>query len=247
MNVHFVEHEAFEAPGAFATWVRERGHTASHSRVYAHEPLPTDIAAIDLLVILGGPQSTATTQEECAHFDAAAECALIAACIKAGKAVVGVCLGAQLLGKALGAPHEASPAKEIGKFPIQLTTAGLSHPLLAHFGDGLEVGHWHSDMPGLTPQARILARSAGCPRQIIEYGELAYGFQCHLEFTPETIAGMIAATPPAELAAAASGFVQTPEMLRAHDYSLMNQKLFEFLDRLMAAYALRRNSTPAPA
>ncbi|SMB26905.1 putative glutamine amidotransferase-like protein YfeJ [Sterolibacterium denitrificans] len=240
MNVHFVEHEAFEAPGAFTAWVNERGHTASHSRVYAHEPLPTAIAAIDLLVILGGPQSTTTTREECAHFDAAAECALIAACIAAGKAVVGVCLGAQLLGKALGAPHESSPAKEIGKFPIQLTAAGKTHPMCAHFGDGLEVGHWHSDMPGLTPQSRILARSAGCPRQIIEYGELAYGLQCHLEFTAETIEGMIIATPPAEFAAAASGFVQTPEMLRAHDYGPMNRKLFEFLDRLMAAYALRR-------
>jgi GMP synthase (glutamine-hydrolysing) len=220
MNVHFVEHEAFEAPGAFTAWVNERGHTASHSRVYAHEPLPTAIAAIDLLVILGGPQSTTTTREECAHFDAAAECALIAACIAAGKAVVGVCLGAQLLGKALGAPHESSPAKEIGKFPIQLTAAGKTHPMCAHFGDGLEVGH--------------------CPRQIIEYGELAYGLQCHLEFTAETIEGMIIATPPAEFAAAASDFVQTPEMLRAHDYGPMNRKLFEFLDRLMAAYALRR-------
>lgn len=239
MNVHFVVHAAFEAPGAFATWVHERGHSARCSRVYAHEPLPADIDAIDLLVVLGGPQSAATTLIECAHFDAAAECALIAACIGAGKAVVGVCLGAQLMGKALGAAHEASPAKEIGRFPIQLTTAGKTHLLFAHFGDQLDVGHWHGDMPGLTPQARILAYSLGCPRQIIEYGALAYGLQCHLEFTPETIEGMIAATPPAEFAAA-SAYIQTPDKLLTQDYRPMNQKLFGFLDRLLAAYALRK-------
>ena len=97
MKVHFIVHEAFEAPGAYETWVRERGHEAAYSRVYAHEPLPASIADIDLLVVMGGPQSPSTTREECPHFDAAAEQALIAACAAAGKAVVGVCLGAQLI------------------------------------------------------------------------------------------------------------------------------------------------------
>ena len=66
MKVHFIVHEAFEAPGAYETWVRERGHEAAYSRVYAHEPLPASIADIDLLVVMGGPQSPSTTREvEC--------------------------------------------------------------------------------------------------------------------------------------------------------------------------------------
>ncbi len=233
MNVHFIVHESFEAPGAYETWVRERGHLASHSRVYLHEPLPASPDRIDLLVIMGGPQSPSTTLAECPHFDAAAECRLIQQCIEAGKAVVGVCLGAQLIGAALGAPVERSPEKEIGQFPITLTALGKADPKLAHFGDTVAVGHWHSDMPGLTEQARILAFSEGCPRQIIAYGDLVYGFQCHMEFTPEVVELLIAASAQELPTLAHHRFVQQPEALRANAYGEMNRLLFGFLDRLM--------------
>lgn len=128
MKVHFVVHESFEAPGAYETWVNDRGYEATYSRVYLHEPLPASPAGIDLLVIMGGPQSPATGKDECPHFDAEAECALIAQCVAANKAVVGVCLGAQLIGTALGAAHARSPETEIGKFPIALTAEGRGKP-----------------------------------------------------------------------------------------------------------------------
>ncbi|WP_058048891.1 glutamine amidotransferase-related protein [Janthinobacterium sp. Ant5-2-1] len=237
MKVHFIVHEAFEAPGAYETWVRERGYAATYSRLYAHEPLPVSIADIDLLVVMGGPQSPSTTREECPHFDAAAEQALIAACAAAGKAVVGVCLGAQLIGAALGAPHAHSPEKEIGKFPIMLTADGKASDKFAHFGAVLETGHWHSDMPGLRDSAKVIAYSEGCPRQIVEYGNLVYGFQCHMEFTPEVVDLLIAASE-AELATLESHrYVQQPAILRAQDWQGMNGQLFVFLDRLMQAYA----------
>ncbi len=236
MQVHFVVHESFEAPGAYETWVRERGYQASYSRVYAGQPLPLAADAIDLLVVLGGPQSASTSKEECPHFDAAAERALIAQCIAARKAVVGVCLGSQLIGEALGARCERSPEKEIGNYPISLTEAGRANPKFAHFGPVLEAGHWHGDMPGLTPAARIIAYSEGCPRQIIEYGELVYGFQCHMEFTPEAVELLIAASRQELAVLAAHRFVRQAAALRAQTYDEMNQKLFGFLDRLVQAY-----------
>ena len=239
MQVHFVVHEAFEAPGAYEQWVAARGYQAGYSRVYLGEPLPPSAADIDLLIVMGGPQSPATTTADCPHFDAAAEQQLIARCITAGKAVVGVCLGSQLIGEALGAAHGHSPEKEIGKFPITLTEAGRLHPLLAHFGEQLAVGHWHNDMPGLTPDARILAYSAGCPRQIIEYAPLAYGFQCHMEFTPEVVEGLITAEAHAFPQLTERRFVQQPDVLRQQDFSEMNTKLFGFLDRLVQAYQQR--------
>lgn len=245
MNDHCLIHEAFEAPGAYEVWVRTRGHVASYSRVHAGEALPQSVDDIDLLVVMGGPQSPATTKEECPHFDAAAEKALIAEAIAAGRAVIGVCLGSQLIGEALGAPHDHSPEKEIGKFPIALTAEGLSNPKFAGFGAHLEVGHWHNDMPGLTDTAVILATSEGCPRQIVEYGDLVYGFQCHMEFTPEIVELLIAASE-AELAAMISRrFVQQPEALRANDYGEMNEKLFGFLDRLSEAYVAHRERADA--
>ncbi len=239
MHVHFVLHEAFEAPGAIETWVRERGHTASYSRVYLRDPLPASAEGIDLLVVMGGPQSPSTTTAECPHFDAAAEEALIARCVAARRAVVGVCLGAQLLGEALGAPVEHSPEKEIGKFPITLTPEGKASPKLRHLGETLEVGHWHSDMPGLTREAKVLAVSEGCPRQIVEYGPLVYGFQCHMEFTAEAIELLIAASGPELAALAGRRFVQAPEALRRNDHAEMNAKLFGFLDALQREYLER--------
>lgn len=240
MNVHFVVHESFEAPGAYETWVRTHGYRASYSRLQNHEPLPQSIDDIDLLVVMGGPQSPSTTLEECPHFDSRAEQALIARCVAADKAVLGVCLGAQLLGEALGARCERSPEKEIGKFPITLTAQGRANSKFADFGDTLDVGHWHSDMPGLTDHATIIAYSEGCPRQIIEYGELVYGFQCHMEFTADVVEMLIAASERELPTLAAHRFVQQADVLRANDHDAMNRKLFGFLDRLVATYAERK-------
>lgn len=236
MKVHFLMHEAFEAPGAYEIWVEDRGYAASYSRVYAGQPLPRSADGIDLLVVMGGPQSPATTRDECPYFDAAAECALIAKCIAAGKAVVGVCLGSQLIGEALGASYAHSPETEIGTFPITLTPEGKANGKIAHFGDTLEVGHWHNDMPGLTGNAAVLARSEGCPRQIVEYGSLVYGFQCHMEFTPAVVERLIEASESDLAALAGRPFVQQPAALRANDYREMNRKLFGFLDHLMTEY-----------
>jgi GMP synthase (glutamine-hydrolysing) len=83
---------------------------------------------------MGGPQSPATTREECPWFDAQAEKALISRAIEAGKTVIGVCLGSQLIGEALGAAFCHSPEKEIGKFPVRLTDAGKANPLFEDFG-----------------------------------------------------------------------------------------------------------------
>jgi len=243
MRVHFVVHEAFEAPGAFETWAKARGHVITYSRVYLGESLPASAEDIDLLIVMGGPQSPATTKDECPHFDAAAECELISYCVKADRAVIGVCLGSQLIGNALGAPFEHSPEKEIGKFPIALTAAGVGHPMFQHFGATLDVGHWHNDMPGLTKDAVVIAYSAGCPRQIIEYAPLVYGFQCHMELTAREIELLIAASEAEFPVLTSHRFVQQPDALRANDYRAMNEKLFGFLD-LLAAACRRKAAMP---
>jgi GMP synthase (glutamine-hydrolysing) len=239
MRVHFIIHEPFEAPGTYQTWARSRGYAITHSRMYAYEQLPEDIDAIDMLVIMGGPQSPATTKEECPSFDAAAECACIARAIKAKKLVIGVCLGAQLVGETLGGRFEHSPEKEIGKFPIFLTEAGKNDPLFSLFGDSLDVGHWHSDMPGLTDAAIVIAKSGGCPRQIIRYQDFVYGFQCHMKFTTEVVRGLVQASRDELSASASLRFVQPVETLLTQDYQEMNQKLYHFLDALTTEYQRR--------
>lgn len=240
MHVHFLIHESFEAPGACESWARNQGHHVTCSRVYEGEALPSSVENIDFLIVMGGPQDPATTPEECPHFDAKAEQAFIAAAIHARKAVIGICLGSQLIGEALKAPFAHSPEKEIGKFPVSLTEAGRQHPLFTHFGHSLEVGHWHNDMPGLTPDATLIAYSEGCPRQIVAYSDLVYGFQCHLELTAEVVERLIAHSEKDLSRAAEFRFVQTPAELRAHDYREMNQALFTFLDKLAEHYCQSR-------
>lgn len=236
MRVHFIVHEDFEAPGAYETWARNHGHEVTFSRVYAGDKLPKNAEGIDFLIVMGGPQDPAITTEECAHFDSKGEQAVIASAVNAGKVVVGICLGSQLIGEALGAPFAHSPEKEIGKFPISLTEAGSQDEMFSHFGQTLEVGHWHNDMPGLTPDAKVIAYSEGCPRQIVAYSDLVYGFQCHMELTPEVVELLIAHSEKDLSRAAEYRFVHTPEELRAHDYTEMNQVLFTFLDKLEERY-----------
>lgn len=236
MRIHFIIHESFEAPGAYEAWAKNRGNSVTYSRVYEGEPLPESPNGIDFLIVMGGPQSPATTLDECPHFDAAAEKSLISKSVSSGCAVIGVCLGSQLIGEALGGRFEHSPEKEIGKFPIHLTQDGLANDKFSHFGVSLDVGHWHNDMPGLTPEAKIIAYSEGCPRQIIEYSNLVYGFQCHMEFNREVIELLIASSDPSLEKLAHHKFVQQPGALRANDYSDMNEKLFVFLDKLSEAY-----------
>ncbi|MEG5840979.1 type 1 glutamine amidotransferase [Enterobacter mori] len=234
MHIHFIIHEHFEAPGAYEIWGKSRGCSLSYTRVYQDEPLPEELESTDMLIIMGGPQSPATTLKECPWFDAQAEMRLIGRAIEAGKTVIGVCLGSQLIGEALGAAFSHSPEKEIGKFPVRLTDAGKTNPLFENFGGGLDVGHWHNDMPGLTPQAKVLAYSEGCPRQIVQYGERVYGFQCHMELTSEVVELLIE-HPQNDLRRAGEfRFVETAEKLRSHDYREMNQVLFSFLDKLTA-------------
>lgn len=236
MHLHFIIHEDFEAPGAYEQWAKEHHYTISYSRVYLGEPLPNNVDNIDMLIIMGGPQSPATTKQECPHFDSLAEQAVILSAINSKKIVLGVCLGSQLIGEALGSPHGHSPEKEIGKFPITLTEIGKNNPLFVDFGKGLAVGHWHNDMPGLTQEAQIIAYSEGCPRQIIAYGPLVYGFQCHMELTLDVVEQLIAHSESDLNQAAKYRFVDTPSQLRSHDYSEMNQKLFGFLDKLSLNY-----------
>ncbi|MBN2808077.1 MAG: gamma-glutamyl-gamma-aminobutyrate hydrolase family protein [Deltaproteobacteria bacterium] len=239
MRLHIVQHESFEAPGAIAVWAENRGHEINYTRVYRHERLPLSADAFDFLLVLGGPQSPDTTQEQCPHFAADREIELINRAIAQDKAVLGICLGAQLLGKALGAGFEPSPCREIGVFPLTLTDAGRKDPLFSTFPQTFSVGHWHGDMPGLTEDAVILAGSAGCPRQIIRYKPKVYGFQCHFEFTRESIAGMIKNCSEELAEYKTLPFVQDAATLTEMDYSEMNGFLYKFLDYIADRQALR--------
>ena len=234
MNIHFILHETFEVPGAYLKWAQERGHNVTSTKVYEEEKLPETVDGIDFLIVMGGPQSPDENRQAFPYYDPKAEIKLIQKAIDADICIVGVCLGAQLLSVAYGGKYEHSPEREIGVFPINLTEAGLADDHIKDFGSTLDTGHWHGDMPGLSDNAVVMATSKGCPRQIVRFSPKHYAFQAHLEFDPEAIDLLIAADGEEHLRQQNQElpFVQTPEQLRANDYSQMNKKLFAFLDSL---------------
>lgn len=234
MNIHFILHETFEVPGAYLKWAQERGHNVTSTKVYEEEKLPKTVDGIDFLIVMGGPQSPDENRQAFPYYDPKAEIKLIQKAIDADIYIVGVCLGAQLLSVAYGGKYEHSPEREIGVFPINLTEAGLADDHIKDFGSTLDTGHWHGDMPGLSDNAVVMATSKGCPRQIVRFSPKHYAFQAHLEFDPEAIDLLIAADGEEHLRQQNQElpFVQTPEQLRANDYSQMNKKLFAFLDSL---------------
>lgn len=231
MKVHIVMHESFESPAAIEIWALKKGHDITYTRLYEGGVFP-DNTDFDFLVIMGGPQSPETTLTECPHFNAQKEIAFIKKAIEEKKVLLGVCLGAQLIGEALGAKFDHSPNREIGVFPVLLTEEGKNDPIFSSFPEKFMVGHWHGDMPGLTADSKILAISEGCPRQIICYSPKIYGFQCHFEFTPDAIETMIENNAHELEMYRESPYIETAEQLKDHDYSEMNLLLFNFLDEI---------------
>ena len=229
-------HESFEAPGAIETWAKRRKHEITYTRLYDKNTLPQNVDDIDFLIVMGGPQSPATTKEECHYFDANKEIKFIKKAIKDGKLALGICLGAQLIGEALGAKFGHSPNKEIGVFGLTLTADANDDPVFSKFPKKFLVGHWHGDMPGLASESRILASSKGCPRQIVRYSPKVYGFQCHFEFTKASIEGMIRYCGHELKEGKNLPYVQSKEELRKQDYDSMNKLLFTFLDYMKNTY-----------
>jgi GMP synthase-like glutamine amidotransferase len=101
--------------------------------------------------------------------------------------VLGICLGAQLIAKALGAPVYKNTVKEIGWAPVTFTSNAQRDPLFAHLSSET-VFHWHGDTFDLPEGAELLASSARCRNQAFRLGDRVYGLQFHLEVTPAMIA-----------------------------------------------------------
>ena len=225
MNVLCIMHADFETPGVIQDWAEQNKYQFTVCKPYAGENC-LEYNDFDFLIVMGGPQGGSDWHTVSYLAD---EVQLIQRAIAANKKVLGFCLGAQLIGEALGSKTEKSPEKEVGVYPIALTHDALQDPVLKHLSQELLVIHWHNDMPGETATSKTFASSAGCPRQIIKYSDQVYGFQCHLEITKKGIQRMISECPQ-DLAA--SRFTQTQEELLVQNYEAINQSMLDVLDAM---------------
>jgi GMP synthase (glutamine-hydrolysing) len=142
------------------------------------------LSGYEALIILGGPMNCdqIDTYPNLIH-----EVGLIREAVDRGKSVLGICLGAQLLAKALGGAVMRNKTREIGWYDVELTEAGMSDPVLSTFAARQQVFQWHEDGITLPPGAIHLAASEGSRIQAFRHGEQAYGLQFHLEVNESLI------------------------------------------------------------
>jgi GMP synthase-like glutamine amidotransferase len=145
---------------------------------------PVSIRDAAGVIFMGGPMSA---NDDRAYIRQ--ELRFVAQCVAWHKPLLGVCLGAQLIAKSLGARVYRNPVKEIGWFPITFTDSAAEDRLFAGVGPEETVFHWHGETFDLPSGAELLASSPACRNQAFRIGELIYGLQFHLEVTPEMIAG----------------------------------------------------------
>ncbi len=172
MRALVVEHAEHEGAGLVGAALASGGVRLDVVRRWAGDPLPAP-DGYDLVLVLGGPMSATDRALD-------AEAALLAASTRAGRPTVGICLGAQLLARGLGARVYRGAAPELGLVPLALTGAGQSEPLLAGL-DGAAAFQWHSDGFELPAGAVLLASSARYPHQAFRMGARSYGVQFHPE------------------------------------------------------------------
>jgi GMP synthase (glutamine-hydrolysing) len=186
VRVHWLQHVPFEGLGSIAPWLAARGDTVTMSRLYAGDPLP-EPQDYDWLIAMGGPMNV---DRETEYPWLAREKRCVAQALAAGKRVLGICLGAQLMARALGAPVTPG-TPEIGWFDVMLTAAAAQAPLFADFPRRFPAFHWHGDGFAIPRGGAHAATSDACPNQAFIYGERAVGLQFHLETTPASAAALI--------------------------------------------------------
>jgi GMP synthase (glutamine-hydrolysing) len=173
MHAVCLQHVPFEGPGAFAKALATRG-VGLDLYLVPKDGLPKD--AGDLLIVMGGPMSVNDSDPWIGE-----ETTFIRSAFQANKPVIGVCLGSQLMAKALGAPIRSGKALEIGMTPIRLTDEGRKDPVFAAGPEVFDVFEWHGEIFDLPNDCVPLAGSDIAPLQAFRYGERAYGLLFHLE------------------------------------------------------------------
>lgn len=148
-----------------------------------HEDPPA-LSDVSGLVILGGDMNV----DETARYPfLSAERELLAHAVAGGVPVLGICLGAQILARALGASVIPSSRRELGFFPVHTTEASADDLLASCFRDGDMVFQWHRDTFDIPAGATLLLQGEVVPSQAFRAGDRAWGFQFHVEASSQEL------------------------------------------------------------
>jgi len=178
-RVLFVQHGDVDKPGLLAGVLEECGIACEVFHAWCGGDFPK-MASFDGLALGGGGQS-AWQVEEFPYLEK--ESHLVKEAMALNLPVLGLCLGAQIIARALGAEVRRAAQKEIGFFPVELLPAGRSDTIVGTLPPRFPATHWHGDVFEIPAGAVCLGSSAMTPHQILRCGPRTLGFQFHLEMT----------------------------------------------------------------
>jgi GMP synthase (glutamine-hydrolysing) len=178
MHVLVIENYPHATPGLVGAALNEARATCRVLRPHAGDSVPTVADGFDALVLLGGAQNAL---DDANHPYLSDEAALVRAYASEDRAVLGICLGAQIVARAAGAENLLDRPVEFGWHEVRATEAGQADPVLSALGGAAPLFHWHIDTFTLPPGAVHLAASDQTPVQAFRLGRAVYGIQFHFE------------------------------------------------------------------
>lgn len=182
MRVLAFRHVPFEDVGLIRPVLEAQGAEIDCADLYLNNGASPDPSAYDALIFMGGPMSV---NDDLPYIRQELE--IIRQAAARNQPVLGICLGAQLIAKSMGARVYRNPVKEIGWYSIGFTSEAATDPVLRDLETPTEVFQWHGETFELPSGAVLLATSAVCRSQAFRIGNLLYGLQFHPEVTPEMI------------------------------------------------------------
>jgi GMP synthase-like glutamine amidotransferase len=187
VRIHSLQHVPFEDIGSLNKDIQKNGFSLHTTHWYKGDSAPP-LESFDVLIVMGGPMGV---HDESIYPWLVEEKKFIASAITAGKKIVGICLGAQLIACVLGAKVSANTHREIGWFPLHISDGASDHPIAKILATCANVFHWHGDTFELPLNAQLIASSAACKHQAYVIDNRIYGFQFHLETTEASASALI--------------------------------------------------------
>ena len=191
MRVLSMTHGPNVPGGVFDAAVEEAGHVLERWQVPDGDA-PAAADAYDAVMVFGG--SMHPDQDDRFHWLTHEE-RFLRDVIAAKVPVFGVCLGAQMLARAAGAPVGPASELEVGWLDVTLTESGEADPVLGALPHTANVFQWHHYTFGLPPGATALATSPVCLQAFRLEGQPAWGIQFHAEVTSEMATGWVEEDP----------------------------------------------------
>ena len=225
------QHVAHEILGTLDPLLRNAGFRIKYVNFERYPDAEPSLEGYGGLIVLGGPMNV---DETGAYPFLETEVRLIKDAIQRGFPILGICLGSQLLAKALGAKVNKNPEKEIGWYDLSPTEEGKSDPLISTFSGVEKIFQWHGDTFELPEGAVRLAASPLCKNQAFRFGDNIYGFQFHLEVDEPMIERWLNVTANKEEIKALKGKID-PDAIRG-DTPRYIERLKELSDATFSGF-----------